>query len=303
MSPILPGERTCSGAGLPEEAYTPGRAASRLAFLQLQSAYAFYGSYCEGKRVLDVGCGYGAGSLRLSSNSDSVVGVDVEWSVLTQARRRYKAPNLCFCLIPNHGGLPFQSGSFDVVVANQVIEHVHPSLVSDWLAEVCRILEPDGVFLVATCNRALRLLPFQKPWNRYHYVEYSWQSFERLLRGHFEKVEMWGLDAKDPIYKHELERVRQRPVNAYVVRPIRRFARAAVFGFLGDRRFSKVQAVYHELRQRSGPVGGSALQLTREGHSRLEMLAERASIADFWFTRNPTREPLDLLSVCRKQLR
>ena len=42
--------------------------------------------------------------------------------------------------------LPFPDGTFDVITANQVLEHVWK--VDDLLLEIRRVLKDDGVFVV-----------------------------------------------------------------------------------------------------------------------------------------------------------
>jgi SAM-dependent methyltransferase len=43
--------------------------------------------------------------------------------------------------------IPFESGSVDVVIMTEVLEHLAESALSDTLGEVCRVLAPGGRFL------------------------------------------------------------------------------------------------------------------------------------------------------------
>jgi len=110
-----------------------------------------------GDRVLDLGCGDGALSGVLADAagaSGSVVGVDVAQAALRRARARH--PQLTFTLTPIDGALPLDDGSFDVVWATEVIEHVADT--ARWLSEVRRVLVPRGRLLVTTPNHGrLRL--------------------------------------------------------------------------------------------------------------------------------------------------
>src|SRR3954451_11072902 len=49
-------------------------------------------------------------------------------------------------------GLPFDDGAFDIVTANQVIEHVRRTDVL--LSEIRRVLAPDGIAVLGTNNLA-----------------------------------------------------------------------------------------------------------------------------------------------------
>ncbi len=102
-----------------------------------------------GDRVLDLGCGDGVLSGLLAEaagTAGSVVGVEVAEAALKRARARH--PQLSFVLAPIDGALPFDDGSFDVVWASEVIEHVADT--ARWLSEVRRVLVPRGRLLVTT---------------------------------------------------------------------------------------------------------------------------------------------------------
>jgi 2-polyprenyl-3-methyl-5-hydroxy-6-metoxy-1,4-benzoquinol methylase len=49
--------------------------------------------------------------------------------------------------------LDFQAGFFDLVVSQQVIEHVHPEDVPIHLREVARVLRAGGTVAIETPNR------------------------------------------------------------------------------------------------------------------------------------------------------
>jgi ubiquinone/menaquinone biosynthesis C-methylase UbiE len=92
--------------------------------------------------------GGGGGAPREPAADGSVVGVDVAEAALRRARARH--PALTFALAPVDGALPFDDGSFDVVWASEVIEHVADT--ARWLSEVRRVLTPRGRLLVTTPN-------------------------------------------------------------------------------------------------------------------------------------------------------
>jgi ubiquinone/menaquinone biosynthesis C-methylase UbiE len=110
----------------------------RLAFL--------LGEVRAGDRVLDVGCGDGRFTVELTRAGMRAVGVDVAQAALERAREREAGAD--FRLVPIDGRLPFEDGSFEVVWASEVIEHIADT--ARWLSEVRRVLVPRGRLLVTT---------------------------------------------------------------------------------------------------------------------------------------------------------
>ncbi len=99
-----------------------------------------------GERVLDLGSGSGEFTAALAEAGTRVVGAEVVSAAVRRARSRH--PALEFVLVPIDGPLPFADGSFDVVWASEVIEHVADT--ARWLSEVRRVLAPHGRLLLST---------------------------------------------------------------------------------------------------------------------------------------------------------
>ncbi len=49
-----------------------------------------------------------------------------------------------------NGPLPFESNHFDLIHANQVIEHLHD--VDTFMSEIFRVLAPGGMVIISTEN-------------------------------------------------------------------------------------------------------------------------------------------------------
>jgi SAM-dependent methyltransferase len=148
--------------------------------------YRFAAPWCRDRDVLDAACGVGYGSAEVGRVARRVLGVDVDPEAVAYARSRYAAPNVEFAVM-DLASLPLDDESFDTVCAFEAIEHVSaPEAV---LAEVARVLRRDGALVVST-PRAERTT--DRPENPYHAVEYAPADLERLLRGFFERVELYG---------------------------------------------------------------------------------------------------------------
>lgn len=104
------------------------------------------------RRVLDLGCGVGEYVRAFSARGAHALGCDIEWPRLLEARRRGTRD-----VIGAAGeALPFADGSLDVVVLNEVIEHVTDDGAT--MREVARVLAPGGTCVLYAPNR---LYPFE----------------------------------------------------------------------------------------------------------------------------------------------
>jgi len=109
----------------------------------------FQATIGRGKRVLDLGCRSGALS-RHFLDGNEVVGLDVDRVALAKAAELGIEPVVANVEEP----LPFPDGSFDAVVAGELLEHLRfPDAV---VAEVRRVLRPGGV-IVGSVPNAFRL--------------------------------------------------------------------------------------------------------------------------------------------------
>lgn len=175
-------------------------------YLMHAASYRFVEEECRGRDVLDLGCGSGYGTHRIAGVAASATGVDVAADAVSFANARYRAANLSFKSIPPDGPLPFPDEAFDVVLSFQVIEHVRD--VGTYLAEARRVLRPGGMLVVITPDRRHRLLPGQKPWNRWHLKEYSLQLLEKVIAGVIPVERALRMGAPWEVARHEMRRYR-----------------------------------------------------------------------------------------------
>ncbi|WP_433515917.1 class I SAM-dependent methyltransferase [Nonomuraea sp. CA-143628] len=94
------------------------------------------------RRALDVGCGAGISTAALAPFADYAIGLEPIPAMLVH--RRSVAPSARF-VIGTAEELPFAAASFDLVAAAGSLNYTD---LSSALAEVARVLTPDGVFLL-----------------------------------------------------------------------------------------------------------------------------------------------------------
>jgi hypothetical protein len=60
--------------------------------------------------------------------------------------------------------------------------------------------------VLVTPDRSTRLLPLQRPWNRWHVHEYGKRELASTLARHFERVDVLGMTARSEMIDIELRR-------------------------------------------------------------------------------------------------
>jgi len=110
---------------------------------------AFLRSLPPACRVLDIGAGNGRFA-RAASAAHWVVALEISTEAI--AAMRPEAAEKSRPAICQASGLrlPFAAKSFDAVVSQDLIEHLHPSQLEPHLAEAYRVLAPGGRYLLHT---------------------------------------------------------------------------------------------------------------------------------------------------------
>lgn len=141
--------------------YFEGRGATHIADLEspfqryrVEKVLAIHAPM-PGDRVVDLGCGWGTMGFALAGRVAEVVGVDFsEKSIEVCERRRAElgAANVRFVRV-DAGATGLPAGSFDLVIAADLFEHLYPDDSSRVAAEAFRLLRPGGRFSTWTPHR------------------------------------------------------------------------------------------------------------------------------------------------------
>jgi cyclopropane fatty-acyl-phospholipid synthase-like methyltransferase len=143
-------------------------------------------------KVLDIGAGQGALSVRLKEAGARVSACDV-------VPEQFDVPGVEFRAVTGDGRLPFDEASFDAAVAIEVLEHIDGH--DRFFAEVARILRPGGIVMFTTPNilslkSRLRFLftgffysfgplePFTRDPVSQHIAPYSVNRYEWMMSQH-----------------------------------------------------------------------------------------------------------------------
>jgi O-antigen biosynthesis protein len=144
------------------------------------------------RRVLDLGSGEGFGAALLADTATAVVGVDIDERTVEHSRANYVADGLEFRVASATDLRAFEDGSFDAVVAFEMIEHVaeHEQV----LAEIARVLGPGGLLIMSTPER--RAYSDDRDFvNPFHERELTQEEFTALLSSHFSSVSLFAQNA------------------------------------------------------------------------------------------------------------
>ena len=109
----------------------------------------------EDARVLDIGCGIGTYVNKLAEVSGDAYGVDIDPARVREGAHTRQSRRGTLSVGVSER-LPFSDASFDMVLLNEVIEHVKDD--AETLREACRVLRPGGHVIIYAPNR---LYPFE----------------------------------------------------------------------------------------------------------------------------------------------
>lgn len=162
----------------------------RLLFAYEQAAQRVKGN------VLEVGCGVGKGAELFQEKCENYTAIDKNEALINHLQEKYPDFKFIDAFIPPFQGV--EDNSFDVVVTQQVIEHIEDDHF--FLREIYRVLKPGGYAIITTPNKNLSLS--RNPW---HVREYLPEEMREILEKYFEKVELKGIAGNEKVMNYHEE--------------------------------------------------------------------------------------------------
>lgn len=99
-------------------------------------------------KALDFGCGVGRLTQPLSGHFKTVIGVDISKTMIDLARKLNTCPDSCKFIVNEKEHLDLlESGSFDLIYASIVLQHIPPEVMITYLSEFLRILKISGILV------------------------------------------------------------------------------------------------------------------------------------------------------------
>lgn len=120
------------------------------------------GDRFKDKKVLEVGGGSCLISYEISKLGNEVICIDLKDETFRETIDKYNIQNHVNFLIADGRKLPFTHSSFDIVICNQVIEHVSKRDHQKLIDESYRVLKTGGLFYVATPSKLWPIEPHTK---------------------------------------------------------------------------------------------------------------------------------------------
>lgn len=118
-----------------------------------RAVLAFVDTYAGDRKlsVLDIGCGTGMTMRDILRRGHSVVGADITEAMLNQAKAVVSQyPDQASCILSDVENVPFEDGSFDVVVCMGVLQYLQTDEKA--VREIHRVVRPGGLVVLTLPN-------------------------------------------------------------------------------------------------------------------------------------------------------
>ena len=131
----------------------PGTQVTETQLRRAHQRYLFATKYCNGKRVLELGCGGGQGLEILSKNAKQVFGCDIDNSNLKMCMSTYANHPKIEILRMDAQKLEFEEESVNAIVLFETIYYLKD--IKKFFQDAYRVLSNFGHLIICTANKDL----------------------------------------------------------------------------------------------------------------------------------------------------
>ncbi|UCD84967.1 MAG: class I SAM-dependent methyltransferase [Deltaproteobacteria bacterium] len=183
--------------------YNPHYSRNNNEYIQTLSGYF---NPTAGKKLLDIGCGWGKTLISCGKEGMECWGLDISQVMLSKAKEKAEKDKLKIHLsLGNAAELPYKENSFNIVWGYAVLMHLPKSKAKETLEEIRRVLKSDGsaylhfknrihlMSLVAWVISFFRKL-LNKPISPIEIRRYHLSEIKKIVGKYFEQVEILADD-------------------------------------------------------------------------------------------------------------
>ena len=154
--------------------------------------------------LIEVGCGDGRLLREVSVRFPGKMLQGVDYSLRAIELAKAFNPNLDFQVVDVTKEAPTQT--FDVVLLSEVLEHIHPGDIKDFLHSLSVLMDKDSRMVITVPHSNLRVIPK-------HFQHFTLASLQEMISSHFSVVHHEFFDAESGWFK----RVKRLLMNRHYV--------------------------------------------------------------------------------------
>ncbi len=160
-----------------------------------QMSYSIVKQYISGKtsRVLDVACGYGAGTKEiLDAGAYEVVGADVSSKIVTYCNNKFEDEKKLSFVKLDGEQFDFSENPYDIIVSIHTMEHIRNEQL--FLNNIKKSLKKNGIVILEV--PLLMKYPFadsEEPYGDAHIREYHPTALVSLFSRYFQLMDTYGM--------------------------------------------------------------------------------------------------------------
>ena len=162
-------------------------------FAEHMARFEFASQFVKNKIVIDCACGTGISSkIFVEAGAKEIWSFDLDKKEIEQLIKTNSNSSIKF-QVASGIKLPLPDNFADVYISLETIEHIKED--EGYLKEAKRVLKNNGTFICSTPNRTITnptKTVNDKPFNKFHVREYSFDEFTNLVKKYFLVSEIYG---------------------------------------------------------------------------------------------------------------